>query len=184
MAKYFGEFVPPEGVKAELLRGVIVMTIGSGIVHNRIVAKVQDRIPRQPWAPLQRQGIEILGEVSEPVPDLVVLAHDHLPDSGRLLPSRLITMVVEVVSEPSVHYDYVVKRPVYAAGKIPAYLVIDPIMDHCVLLTKPTGQGEEADYRRQEIVEFGDPLPLDDLGIELGTDEFGTSSGVRPHRHP
>ncbi|MEU9403081.1 Uma2 family endonuclease [Streptomyces sp. NPDC048242] len=184
MARYFDEFVPPEGVKAELLRGVIVMRVGPGLVHNRIVAEVQDRIARQRWSPLQRQGIEILGEASEPVPDLAVLARDLLPDSGRLLPSRLITMVVEVVSETGVHYDYVIKRPIYAAGKIPAYLIIDPIMAHCVLLTKPSGQGDEADYRSQEIVEFGDPLPLDDLGLELGTDEFGTFSGVRPHRYP
>jgi hypothetical protein len=37
-------------------------------------------------------------------------------------------MAVEVVSESSVHQDYVVERSVYAAGGIPAHLVIDPVM--------------------------------------------------------
>ncbi|MFJ3660911.1 Uma2 family endonuclease [Streptomyces sp. NPDC090119] len=184
MTKYFEELEPPEGVKVELLRGVIVMMASPDIVHNRIVTDVQDQIPRQRWSRLQTQDIDIFGEASEPVPDLVVLARDLLPDSGRLVPCRLISLVVEVVSKSSVHHDYVIKRSIYAAGEIPAYLVIDPIMGHSVLLTKPAGKGDDADYRSQEIIKFGDRLPLDVLGIELDTDEFGTLPGVRPHRYP
>ncbi|MEV6594300.1 Uma2 family endonuclease [Streptomyces acidicola] len=184
MTRFFEEFEPPEGIKVELLRGVIVMTASPDIVHNMIVADVQDQIPRPCWSRLQTQYVDILDEASEPVPDLVVLAPDLLPDSGRLLPCQLVTMVVEVVSKSSVHQDYVVKRSIYAAGKIPAYLILDPIMAHCVLLTKPAGQGEDADYRRQEIIKFGDPLPLEILGLELDTKEFGTFPGVRPHRYP
>jgi len=47
MVKIFEELEPPEGVKMELLRGVIVMMAGPDIVHNMIVADVQDQIPRQ-----------------------------------------------------------------------------------------------------------------------------------------
>jgi Uma2 family endonuclease len=93
-------------------------------------------------------------------------------------------MVVEVVSKSSVHQDYVIKRSIYAAGKIPAYVILDPIMAHCVLLTKPSGQGEDADYLSQEIIKFGDPVPLEALGLELDTKEFGTLPDVRPHRYP
>ncbi|MEU0671573.1 Uma2 family endonuclease [Streptomyces sp. NPDC006172] len=184
MTKYFEELEPPEGVKVELLRGVIVMMASPDIVHNMIVADVQDQIPRQRWARLQTQDVDILDEASEPVPDLVVLARDFLPSSGRLLPCQLITMVVEVVSKSSVHQDYVIKRSIYAAGKVPAYLILDPIMAQCVLLTKPAGQGEDADYRSQEIFKFGDVLPLEVLGLELDTTEFGTFPGVKPHHYP
>jgi Uma2 family endonuclease len=184
MTKFFEGFEPPEGVKVELLRGVIVMMASPDIVHNMIVADVQDQIPRQRWSRLQTQDVDVLGEASEPVPDLAVVERDLLPGSGRLLPSSLITMVVEVVSKSSVHQDYVVKRSIYAAGKIPAYLILDPIMAHCVLLTKPTGQGEDADYLSQEIIKFGDPVPLEVLGQELDTTEFGTFPNVRPHRYP
>ncbi|MGW7523702.1 Uma2 family endonuclease [Streptomyces sp. NPDC054783] len=184
MVKIFEELEPPEGVKMELLRGVIVMMAGPDIVHNMIVSDVQDQIPRQRWSRLQTQDVDILDEASEPVPDLVVVARDALPDSGRLLPSKLVTMVMEVVSKSSIHQDYVVKRSIYAAGKIPAYLILDPIMAHCVLLTKPAGQGEDADYLSQEIIKFGDPVPVEVLGLEVDTTEFGTFPDVRPHRYP
>jgi Uma2 family endonuclease len=184
MVKIFEELEPPEGVKMELLRGVIVMMASPEIVHNMIVADVQDQIPRQRWSRLQTQDVDILDEASEPVPDLVVVARDALPDSGRLLPSKLVTLVMEVVSKSSVHQDYVIKRSIYAAGKIPTYVILDPIMGHCVLLTKPAGQGDDADYLSQEIIKFGDPVPLEHLGIELDTTEFGTFPNVKPHRYP
>ncbi|WP_369222699.1 Uma2 family endonuclease [Streptomyces sp. R39] len=184
ITKFFEEFEPPEGVKVELLRGVVVMMASPDIVHNMIVADVQDQIPRSRWSRLQTQDVDILNEASEPVPDLVVVERGLLPDSGRLLPSQLVTMVVEVVSKSSVHQDYVVKRSIYAAGKVPAYLVLDPIMAQCVLLTRPEGQGEDANYLTQQITKFGDPVMLEVLGAELDTSDFGTFSGVRPHRYP
>lgn len=165
-----------------MLRGVIVMMPSPDIVHNKIVADVQDQIP-QHWARLQTQDVPIPGETSNPVPDLVVVAHDALPESG-LVPSPLVTMAVEVVSKYSVLQDYVVKRSIYAAGKIPAYLIIDPIMAHCVLLTRPEDEGEDAVYMRQEISKFGDPVPVDVLGLELDTTDFRTLPDVKPHRYP
>lgn len=184
MAKYLDKFEPPEGVKAELLRGVIVMMASPDLVHNLIVVHTLRQLPMDRWYPIQTQDVDIVGEESVPIPDLVVAAPDVLPDSGRLLPSELVTAVVEVVSKSSVLQDYVVKRSVYAAGKIPTYLILDPIMAHCVLLTKPVGQGEEADYLSQEIIKFGDPVPLEGLGVELDTTEFGTFPNVKPHRYP
>ncbi|MET8944177.1 Uma2 family endonuclease [Streptomyces sp. NPDC004542] len=184
MTRFFEEFEPPEGVKVELLRGEIVMMAAPDLVHNRIVEEVQDQIPRKRWARLQTTDVDIINEASEPIPDLVVIQRGVAPDSGRLLPSQLITLVVEVVSKTSVDRDYGVKRSVYAAGEIPAYLIIDPIMAHCVLLTEPVGMGDEADYQAQRITRFGAALPLESLGVELDTTEFGTYKGVRPHRYP
>jgi hypothetical protein len=88
------------------------------------------------------------------------------------------------VSRTSVIRDYTVKRSIYAAGGIPGYLVVDPIMAHCVLFTSPAGDGDDADYQAQLTVKFGDPLPLELLGLDLGTADFGTCTGVRPHRYP
>lgn len=184
MTRFFEEFEPPEGVKVELLRGEIVMMASPDLVHNMIVEDVLDQIPRKQWARLQTQDVDIIDEASEPVPDLVVLKRDATPESGRLLPSEVITLVVEVVSKTSAVRDYLVKRSIYAAGKIPAYLIIDPIMAHCVLLTLPVGEGEAADYTAQMKLDFGHRVPLDMLGIGLDTGEFGTFPGVRPHRFP
>ncbi|MFF7163035.1 Uma2 family endonuclease [Streptomyces sp. NPDC008086] len=184
MTKYFEELDPPEGVKVELLRGEIVMMASPDLVHNMIVEDVLDQIPRKRWSRLQTQDVDILDEASEPVPDLVVLEREARPASGRLLPSSLITMVVEVVSKTSVQRDYEIKRSIYAAGKVPVYLIVDPVMAQCVLLTRPVGRGDNADYQRQQVTKFGAPLPLEELGLELDTTEFGTFSSVRPHRYP
>ncbi|MGW0411036.1 Uma2 family endonuclease [Streptomyces collinus] len=184
MARFFEEFEPPEGVKVELLRGEIVMMAAPDLVHNRIVTNVQDQIPAARWERLRTTDVDIAGEASEPVPDLVVLERAAVPDSGRLVPSQLVTMVVEVVSRTSVDRDYGVKRSVYAAGQVPACLIVDPIVAHCVLLTEPTGGGDDADYQAQRIVKFGAPLPLEPLGGELDTTGFGTYKGVKPHRRP
>ncbi|MEW2316712.1 Uma2 family endonuclease [Streptomyces bauhiniae] len=184
MTRFFEEFEPPEGIKIELLRGEVVMMAAPDLVHNRIVTAVQDQIPAQRWERLQTTDLDIANEASEPVPDLLVLEPGVAPDSGRLLPSSLVTLVVEVVSRTSVDRDYGVKRSIYAAGGVPAYLIIDPVMAHCVLLTEPVGGGEEADYRAQRVTKFGAPLPLESLGVELDTTAFGTYKAVRPHRYP
>ncbi|EMF56064.1 Uma2 family endonuclease [Streptomyces sp. SID5476] len=184
MTKYFEELEPPEGVKVELLRGEIVMMAAPDLVHNRIVTDVQDQIPRKRWERLQTTDVDITGEASEPIPDLLVLERGVAPASGNLVPSQLATLVVEVVSKTSVDRDYGVKRSIYAAGKIPAYLIVDPIVAHCVLLTDPVGEGDQADYRGQWITKFGDPVVLESLDLKLDTSEFGTVTGVRLHRLP
>ncbi|MFF3329651.1 Uma2 family endonuclease [Streptomyces sp. NPDC002888] len=184
IVEFFENFEFPEEFKVELLRGEIVMMAGPDVVHNDIVEAVQDQIPRQHWRRLQTQDIAILAETSEPQPDLVVIERGAGPDHGRLMPPEVITMLLEVVSKTSVDRDYGVKRSIYAAAKVPAYLIIDPIMGQCVLLTEPVGSGENADYRRQRITKFGDVTPLEPLGVELDTSEFGTFAKVRPHRYP
>ena len=184
MTKYFEELEPPEGVRVELLRGEIVMMASPDLAHNMIVEDVLDQIPRKRWSRLQTQDIDIPDEASEPVPDLVVLERAARPASGSLLPSSLVTMVVEVVSRTSIQRDYEIKRSIYAAGKVPVYLIVDPIMAQCVLLTRPVGRRDDADYQRQQVTKFGAPLPLEELGLELDTTEFGTFPGVKPHRYP
>ncbi|MFI1070510.1 Uma2 family endonuclease [Streptomyces puniciscabiei] len=182
--KYFENFEFPEEFKVELLRGEIVVMAGPDVAHNDILEAVVDQIPRRQWRRLQTQDIAILEETSQPQPDLVVIERGTGPGQGRLMPSEVITMLVEVVSKISVERDYVVKRSIYAAAKVPAYLIIDPVMAQCVLLTEPTGHGEDADYRRQRITKFGDLTPLEPIGIELDTCEFAAYEKVRPHRYP
>ncbi|MEI5520629.1 Uma2 family endonuclease [Streptomyces brasiliscabiei] len=184
IVKIFENLEVPDGFKVELLRGVIVMMAGPDVAHNDIVEAVQDQIPRRSWRRLQTQDIAILEETSEPQPDLVVIERGAGPGHGRLMPSEVITLLVEVVSKTSVDRDYTVKRSIYAAAKIPAYFIIDPIMSQCVLLTEPTGDGEEADYRCQRITKFGDLTPLEPIDIELDTSEFAAYEKVRPHRYP
>ncbi|MEX2972649.1 Uma2 family endonuclease [Streptomyces sp. C184] len=184
MTELFENLEVPEGVKIELLRGNIVMMAGPDVVHNDIVEAVVDQFPRKMWRRLQTQDVALPQESSEPQPDLVLVERGTGPGSGRLMPPEVIRMVVEVVSRTSVDHDYVIKRSIYAAGRLPIYLIIDPIVGHCVVLTEPTGTGETADYQLQSIFKFGDAVPLDQLDVVLDTHEFGTLANVRRHRRP
>ncbi|MBJ7001087.1 Uma2 family endonuclease [Streptomyces sp. CRPSP2-6A1] len=92
--------------------------------------------------------------------------------------------MVEVVCKRSVCRDYLIKRAIYAAAKVLAYLIVDPVMAQCVLFTEPTGHGEDADYRCRRITTFGDSTPLEPVGIELDTSRFAVYENVRPHRCP
>jgi len=179
VVEFFENLEVPEGYKAELLRGEIVMMAGPDVVHNRIVLRMQDQIPRE-WDRLTTQDVAILRENSVPRPDLVVVEQDAGPEHGRLMPWEVITMLVEVVSKTSIERDYSIKRLIYAAGKVPAYLIVDPIMAQCVLLTEPTGTGDEADYQVQRITKFGDPVPLRFFGIELDTSAFSPRRQTPP----
>jgi Uma2 family endonuclease len=168
----------PDGFKAELLRGEIVMMAGPDMVHNLIVESIQHQIPYARWRRLQTQDISIPSDGSEPQPDLVVFERGTVEEHGRLLPSADVTLVVEVVSKSSVDRDYRTKRHLYAEGKIPAYLIVDPIKGVCLLLTDPsqvTPEGEP-DYLAGRTTMFGDPLPIPVLDLTLDTGEFQSYS--------
>jgi len=170
----------PEGFKAELIRGDIVMMAGPDKVHNRIVQSVQDQIPSGRWERLQTQDVAFPGENSEPQPDLVVMEIGADDGPGRLVPSSAVTMLVEVVSKTSAHRDYVEKRSIYAAGGVPVYLIIDPFEAKCVVLTEPTGTGLAADYQSERTRKFGDLVTLPIVGIDLDTTAFATLPRLRP----
>ncbi|MFI9325960.1 hypothetical protein ACIGZJ_00270 [Kitasatospora sp. NPDC052868] len=51
----------PEGFKAELIRGEIVMTAGPDMVHNLIVLAIQHQVPYGRWRPLTTQDLTIPG---------------------------------------------------------------------------------------------------------------------------
>ncbi|MEU5428759.1 Uma2 family endonuclease [Streptomyces olivoreticuli] len=159
----------PEGWRAELLRGEIVMMSAPGKVHNTNVFFVQRQISSDRWYPLQTQDIAIPGEASEPIPDLVVVGPEEVEDSSRIIPAPAVALVMEVVSKSSVHRDYVIKPSIYAAGRVPAYLIVDPIKSSCVLLTGPMGVGEEASYRTRNTYKFGESLPIEALDLILET---------------
>ncbi|GAA4998092.1 Uma2 family endonuclease [Kitasatospora paranensis] len=150
------------------------MTAGPDMVHNVIVASIQHQVPYGQWRALTTQDLTIPGEPSEPQPDLVVFERGAVQEMGRLLPSGAVTLVVEVVSKTSADRDHRTKRGMYAAGGIPAYLIVDPLQGECTLLTEPTEENAKGlpDYLSARTSRFGAPVPLDVLGVSLDTSEF------------
>ncbi|WP_377271495.1 Uma2 family endonuclease [Peterkaempfera sp. SMS 1(5)a] len=180
LTRVFAQLDVPEGVKAELIRGEIVMMAGPDLVHNWIIESVQDQIPRTRWHRVQTQDIAIPAEASEPQPDLVVFERGAVEGPGRLIPSEAVTAVVEVVSRTSSGRDYRDKREIYGAGGVPVYLIVDPIEARCVLLTEPLPRGESGPggYRTERTSKFGEPVPIPELDLTLDTGEFQTISAA------
>ncbi|MGW6915575.1 hypothetical protein ACWGB8_17410 [Kitasatospora sp. NPDC054939] len=61
-------------------------------------------------------------------------------------------------------------------GTIPAYLIVDPIKGVCVLLTE-LGQVSAPGatrYMSERTSKFGEPVPVDVLGVTLETGDFQT----------
>ncbi|MEV7356738.1 Uma2 family endonuclease [Kitasatospora sp. NPDC091276] len=174
MTGIFENLEVPEGIKAELIRGEIVMTAGPDMVHDLIVLAIQHQLPYGRWRPLTTQDLGIPGQASEPQPDLVVFERGAVQEHGRLLPSPAVTLVVEVVSKTSVDRDYRTKRELYAEGSVPAYLIVDPIKGVCVLLTglgRDPGSGLPR-YMSERTSKFGEPAPVSLLEIDLDTTDF------------
>ncbi|MEV6973812.1 Uma2 family endonuclease [Kitasatospora sp. NPDC093806] len=174
MTGIFENLEVPEGFKAELIRGEIVMMAGRDMVHNLIIRAIQHQTPYDRWNALTTQDVAFVGAVSEPQPDLVVFERGAVEESGRLLSASAVTLAVEVVSKTSVFRDYRTKRELYAEGAIPVCLIVDPIKGLCVLLTEPTRAAASGlpDYVVERTTKFGEPVPLDLLGITLDTTEF------------
>ncbi|MFJ4090052.1 Uma2 family endonuclease [Kitasatospora sp. NPDC089913] len=171
---FFEGLEAPEGWRAELVRGEIVLSMSSDLTANLIVESVRDRIPHRRWHSVTTQDVSIPGRVSELQPDLVVWARGAAEVRGRAIPAPAVTLVVEVVSRTSVLRDYRTKRELYAEGTVPAYLIVDPVKGVCVLLTEPTVAAASGppDYVAERTTRFGEPIPLDLLGITLDTTEF------------
>ncbi len=95
----------PDGFKAELLRGDIVMMAEPDRVHNQIILEVRYQSPRY-WLPPQTQDIAVPGETSEPRPDLVVVERGAVEGRGRLVPAPACGLLMEVVSRNSAERDH------------------------------------------------------------------------------
>ncbi|WP_431910901.1 Uma2 family endonuclease [Nonomuraea jabiensis] len=92
------------------------------------------------------------------IPDYV-LTHPLCPrwGPGELLSSGVM-MVAEIVSPSSVHTDREEKRRLYALGRVPVYLLIDPIADEPSVTA--FSDIERGVYQRMTRVIIGTPIAL------------------------
>ncbi|MER7368089.1 Uma2 family endonuclease [Nonomuraea wenchangensis] len=167
---------PLPGFRAEVIEGnLIVSPMGSPEhtfmavnLHNVLLPLSLER----GW--LSAPGglsVCIEGPRDALVPDYALLPPD-CPRWGRgeLLSSGLV-MVAEVVSPSSAHIDREEKRRLYAVGRVPVYLLIDPLPETPAV----TVHSDIADgtYRSIATVPMGKPLRLPaPVDFELDTSVF------------
>jgi len=139
-----------DGERVELIDGeVYVMSPMSRRHANGIVRVQYAMLGIAPKGYLVRTQLPIIGEASEPEPD-VGLIRASLDDLDQAIPTTL-ELAVEV-SLSSLHFDRTKKLKVYASQQIPEYWIVN-LMDDCLeIFRRPTGES----YSEHFVVESGD----------------------------
>ncbi|QFQ96833.1 Uma2 family endonuclease [Streptomyces phaeolivaceus] len=167
----------PEGLRAELIEGEIVVTPPSDGDHEDCVGLIVSQVIKRSRTDMQFSGNKglKLGKADRCPQDYVIPDGTFAAQSLRLyrgadtwMPCQGVSMVLEVTSTKP-EMDREVKRRCYARGGIPLYLLIDRDMSEVKLLSDP----RDDDYRQRCTVPFGKPLPLPEpFAFDLETADF------------
>lgn len=173
----FERLDPPEGFKAEMIDGRIILSPTSVLFHAEMLDDLvecflRDRMPtgtRTPPHPVTISLPDAPGQASY-VPDLCVIDRVDRRDrrQWQLDPAE-VHLVIEVVSRSSRHEDRELKPKGYASGPVPLYLLIDPLRSEVVLFWDP----QEGAYREAHHASFGGKVPFPEpFGGVLDTSIF------------
>lgn len=170
----------PEGWRAEIDEGQIVLVPPPHAHHNGIAAKVQ----RSLYATLpddlevyQTLGIHVapLGKLY--VPDLVVMPTELIdaadPETSDPLDAAEALLVVEITSRGNAREDRTKKYRAYARAGVPMYLPIDRFDTRGPMSTLFTEPNDDGTFKHTDAAPFGKPLALPaPFDVSLPTGEF------------
>ncbi|MEU1278936.1 Uma2 family endonuclease [Streptomyces sp. NPDC005805] len=164
----------PEGFRAELIEGEIVVTPPPDGDHEDYINQIVKQIIRRSRTDMDYSGNKGLKLRSAPdcprnhvIPDGTFAAADRRLFRGAepWMPSDGVALVLEVTSTRP-HADREAKRRCYARAEIPLYLLVDRDASSLTLFSDP----ENGDYRQLTTLPFGKPLPLPEpFGFDLET---------------
>ncbi|MEU6675695.1 Uma2 family endonuclease [Streptomyces sp. NPDC046925] len=173
----FLAFDTPEGFRAELIEGEIVVTPPPDGDHEHCISLIVSQVIRRSRTDMQFSGNKGLKLKSgDACPE------NHAIPDGTFVPGELrlfrgaepwmpcagVSLVAEVTgAKPQA--DREAKRRCYARGGIPLYLLIDREGSSVTLFRDPEGD----DYREHCTLPFGKAMALPEpFGFELETAEF------------
>ncbi|WLW55516.1 Uma2 family endonuclease [Streptomyces sp. YU58] len=167
----------PEGFRAELIDGEIVVTPPPDGEHEKYISRIVRQVIKQSRTDMDFSGNKGLrlrsGEAcpkNHVIPDVTLapVALDLFGGADSWMPCDDVAMVLEVTStKPKA--DREAKRRCYARGGIPLYLLVDREAASVTLFSDP----EKDDYREVCTRPFGKPLILPDpFAFDLETTDF------------
>ncbi|MFF1899594.1 MULTISPECIES: Uma2 family endonuclease [unclassified Streptomyces] len=170
----------PEGWRAEIDEGQIVLVPPPHAHHNGIAAKVQRRLYRDLPEELeiyQTLGIHVAPLDKLYVPDLVVMPSELIdatdPESSDPMDASDALLIVEITSKGNAREDRTKKYRAYARAAVPMYLLIDRFDTRGAMATLFTEPNEDGTYKHSDPVPFGKPLTLPEpFGTTLLTADF------------
>ncbi|RII13704.1 hypothetical protein DSC45_22385 [Streptomyces sp. YIM 130001] len=168
----------PEGWRAEIDEGQIVLVPPPHALHNGIADAVQRSLYKGISDELgiyQTLGIHIAPLDKLYVPDLVVMERQLVdgadPDVNDPMDAADALLVVEITSKSNARDDRTKKLWAYAHAPVESYLLIDRFDEHGPTTTLFTGPLNGA-YKHAERVPFGEAVRLEALDATLPTERF------------
>ncbi len=168
----FEELDVPEGYRAELIEGEIVVSPPPDGDHEDIVSELNRQVLRQSAVELHSSGTKgVLTPSGRFIPDSTIGPRRLFRGRDPWMSPDGVSMVVEVTSTRP-DKDREAKRRGYAAAGIPLYLLVDRTADQVVLYSEP----REDDYRAEIRVPVGKALDLPEpFAFTLDTAAFGSA---------
>ncbi|WP_028811109.1 Uma2 family endonuclease [Streptomyces flavidovirens] len=169
----------PEGWRAEIDAGRIILVPPPHAHHNGIAAAVQRTLYRdlpERLGVYQTLGIHIAPLDKLYVPNLVVMPTELIAamdaDTSDPVDASEALLIVEITSKGNAKDDRTKKLWAYAHAPVPAYLLIDRFDEHgptTTLFTEP----QNGAYKLSERIPFGEQVRLPEpFGGILNTAEF------------
>ncbi|MFE9646948.1 Uma2 family endonuclease [Streptomyces sp. NPDC006365] len=176
MLRIVEELDTPEGYKAELIRGKIVVSPWSKLCYKRVMKSL--RLQLEPHAP-EGHDVDVApflftfpGSERGFGPDLHVADEAAFEAEGRHADGAALSLVAELTSASTKDADWLDKLDTYGRV-VPVYLVLDMQVGEITAFWDPSPKG----YRSRTTVPFGTflhvPPPFD---FDLDTSEFTVGS--------
>lgn len=167
----------PEGLRAELVEGELVVAPVPDGHHEHCISRIVRQMHRCSHTDMQfsgTKGLKLRNADSCPQ-DHVIPDGTFVPQDLRLfrgadpwMPCDGVVMVLEVTSQ-NPRLDREIKRRCYARAGIPRYLLVDRDTGWTTLFSAPGSD----DYQEHRAVAFGKPLPLPEpFSFDLETADF------------
>ncbi|MEU4557578.1 Uma2 family endonuclease [Actinoplanes sp. NPDC023936] len=159
------EDLPDDGLRRELLDGVLLVSPSPTDIHQIIVGRLMVALEESCPSDLQvTQGVEIrISPTRSFIPDVLVATDEAAQRRGRYYTPKEVVLAVEIVSPTSLAMDRVTKPALYASAGIPYYWRIETtngIVVHAQKLDPEPGI-----YRPVEIfdgrIRTLEPWPID-----------------------
>lgn len=178
---WFVDLDTPEGLRAELIEGELVVTPMPDGHHEHCISRIVGQMHRRSPTGTQfsrNKGLKLKCADGYPQ-DHVIPGGTFAPKELRLfrgaepwMPCDEVSMVLEVTSsKPQV--DREIKRRCYARGGIPFHLLVDRETSWTTLFSDPVCDPATADYRERHAVAFGKALSLPEpFASDLDTSDF------------
>ncbi|MEU0219015.1 Uma2 family endonuclease [Streptomyces sp. NPDC006265] len=154
----------PEGFRAELIEGEIVVTPPPDGDHEKYISRIVRQVIRQSRTDMDfsgNKGLKVRSGGACPKNHLVPhvtfgpIERDLFGGVGSWMPCDGVAMVMEVTSTKP-QADREAKRRCYARAGIPLYLLVDRDTAQVTVFSEP----KDDDYREHCARPFGKPIAL------------------------